>query len=64
MFINDEYAQIVEKRYKELTEKNLVEGFLDEANLGEIKLFTKDKPKMTLGTFTIGSETVYVGSND
>ncbi len=64
MLINPEYTEKVEKRYEELVKENLTEGFLDEELLGKLKIFINNKPSMTLNTYTIGNDTVYVGSND
>lgn len=64
MLVNDEFKQIIEKKYAEAKTANVHEIVLGEENLGGVKLFigTVNKPEISFGSFVMedGVE-VYVG---
>lgn len=65
MYISKAFNGIVEKKYLEMKEAKEAEAFLDEKNFGEMKVFINPEKKLTfsLVKFTMGDDTVYVGSN-
>lgn len=64
MLVNEEFKQIIEKKYAEAKASNVHEIVLGEEILGGIKLFigTDNKPEISFGSFVMedGAD-VYVG---
>jgi len=61
--INQEFINLVEKRYKEIKAANLLEDYVDKSTLGEIKIYIGgDKPRMFIMKFTFGGDVIFVGS--
>ena len=62
MLISQYFEKMVEKRYKEMKEKNISVGILAE-NFGKLKVFINEKPESFLFSTTIDSDEVYVGGS-
>jgi hypothetical protein len=62
MIINEEFQNIVIKKYTELKTLNETQGFLDQEIFGEIKVFLNEKPRYSICSFSIGEDILYVGS--
>ena len=61
--INQEFINLIEKRYSEMKSSNISEDFVDEKKFGGIKIYIGgDKPKLSLMKFNFENDIVYVGS--
>jgi hypothetical protein len=65
MIIDEDFRNLIEKKYRELKSLNRNEDILNEKTLGGIKIFINSKPKYCLTIIHFEPyDIVYIGSNE
>lgn len=64
MHLDQQFEELVQKKYDEAKNSNVRSIILDQEILGGLTLFINDKPAFSIAQFIAGDDTLYVGATE